>query len=98
MTNSTNILTRLKPEISSRELEVMELVSLGMLSKEISEKLFISPYTVNDHRRNMMRKLNANNVASLIRKGFQLGYLSVETDQEPLMSLSTEPVLISLNA
>jgi two-component system response regulator NreC len=45
----------------------------GFTSTQIGETLFISPRTVDTHRTNIMRKIEVNNVASLIRFAFQNG-------------------------
>jgi hypothetical protein len=44
-------------KLSEREKEILKLVSKGMLSKEISNKLFLSIHTVNKHRQNIMQKI-----------------------------------------
>ncbi len=46
-----------KFELTKRETEVLGLVCEGLSNKEISEKLFISEYTVKDHIKNVMRKM-----------------------------------------
>ena len=48
-------------ELTKRELEILTLVKQGMLSKEISSKLYISLHTVNTHRQRLLEKLGANN-------------------------------------
>lgn len=62
--------------ITTREREVLELASYGLNSKQIAQKVFISPYTVNDHLKNLRAKMDASNVAQLIRKGFEKGLLT----------------------
>lgn len=49
------------PTLSKREKEILLLIKDGFLSKEISDKLFISLHTVNTHRQRILEKLNANN-------------------------------------
>ena len=61
--------------ITKREMEVLRLVSEGMKAHEIAKELFLSPYTVNDHRRNIMEKLDAKNVANMISISFSNGLL-----------------------
>ncbi len=61
--------------ISIREQEVLELTSYEKTSKEIAADLFISPHTVISHRKNLMAKLGAKNMAGLVRRGFELGLL-----------------------
>lgn len=53
--------------LSKRELEILRLIGQGLSSVEIAEQLFLSAHTVDTHRRNIMVKLNMNNVASLVR-------------------------------
>ncbi len=53
--------------ISEREKEVLNLVVAGYSSAKIAKKLFISPRTVDTHRSNIMKKLNVNNTAALVR-------------------------------
>jgi DNA-binding CsgD family transcriptional regulator len=52
--------------LSSREKEVLLLMTDGLTSKEIANKLHISEYTVINHRRNMQEKTNTNNATGLI--------------------------------
>jgi DNA-binding CsgD family transcriptional regulator len=46
-----------------------------MLSKEISDKLFLSIHTVNKHRQNIMQKMNTNNLLQSIDYARKLGLL-----------------------
>lgn len=59
--------------LTRREKEVLILIADGLTNHEIAEKLFISPLTVDSHRKNLITKLGARNTASLIK-------LSVEKD------------------
>lgn len=60
---------------SHREREVLELLSMGMSSKEIADKLFITERTVESHRKNMIEKGNAKNTVELIAYASSLGLL-----------------------
>ena len=53
-------------ELTKRELEILTLVKKGLISKEISDKLFISVHTVNTHRQRLLEKLGANNTIEAI--------------------------------
>jgi DNA-binding NarL/FixJ family response regulator len=53
--------------LTRREKEILELIADGMTNNEIATKLFISPTTVNTHRKNLLLKLNAKNTAELIK-------------------------------
>jgi FixJ family two-component response regulator len=53
--------------LTAREREVMELVSAGHTNREIAEKLYLSVVTIKMHRGQMMRKMQAESVADLVR-------------------------------
>ena len=53
--------------LTERELEIVALIAKGKSNKEIADELFISHRTVDTHRSNLMKKLEINNVAKLIR-------------------------------
>ena len=55
------------PGLSRREKEVLGLIAEGYTNPEIAEKLFISSFTVNSHRKNLIAKLNVKNTASLVK-------------------------------
>lgn len=65
--------------LSIREREVLHLIANEYSTKEIASKLYISVHTAISHRKNMMSKLNVRNTAGLVRKGFEVGILSLET-------------------
>jgi DNA-binding NarL/FixJ family response regulator len=56
----------LHENLSSREMEVMKLVALGMSLKEIAEKLMINVKTVSMHKQKIMAKMNFKNNAELV--------------------------------
>ncbi len=58
-----------KLKLSSRETEILQLLKEGYSNKEISQKLFLSELTVKTHRKNIMAKMDAKNIADLLRKG-----------------------------
>jgi DNA-binding NarL/FixJ family response regulator len=53
--------------LTRREREIIGLIARGQTSKEISDSLFISPKTVETHRKNIMSKLDFHSVAELVR-------------------------------
>ncbi|RZS98631.1 response regulator [Cecembia calidifontis] len=63
------------PVLTRREKEVLDQIAEGMTNQEIAEKLFISATTVDTHRKNLMLKFEAKNVASLIHLAAKAGYL-----------------------
>lgn len=57
--------------ITSREKEILQLISNGYSSKMIATKLNISEETVVSHRKNLLRKFKAKNTAELIKMGME---------------------------
>lgn len=55
------------PVLTAREKEVLELIAEGYTNPQIAEKIFLSPFTVDSHRKNLLAKLGVKNTASLIR-------------------------------
>lgn len=53
-------------QLTIREVEVIRLIALEFLSSEIATKLCVSEFTVDTYRKNITRKLNARNVASIV--------------------------------
>lgn len=60
-------------QLTKREIEILKLIRQGFLSKEIAYKLNLSIYTVNNHRKNILAKLKANNVVEAIIRAESLG-------------------------
>lgn len=59
--------------LSDREIEVLGALAEGLTNKEIGDRLFISPRTVDTHRTNIMKKLAVHNVAALVRVAIAAG-------------------------
>lgn len=55
------------PRLTNREKEILKLLAAGKTSHVIAEELFLSPFTVDTHRKNIMQKFQTKNVAELIR-------------------------------
>ena len=62
-------------ELTKQEYRVLKLLADGLSSKEISDKLFISIYTVETHRRHLLQKFKAANIAQMIKKATKLFWL-----------------------
>lgn len=60
------------PVLTRREKEVLELIADGMTNNEIAAKLFISVTTVDTHRKNLLAKFDAKNIASLVKTAVQM--------------------------
>ncbi len=64
--------------ITDREQEILQLIVDGLTSKQIAEELYISPRTVDTHRANLMKKLELNNIADLVRYAIQNKLVSAD--------------------
>lgn len=65
-------------DLSQRELDVLRLVALGYLNKEVADKLNISLNTVLSHRKNITAKLGIKTVSGLIFYSMTHGYISAD--------------------
>jgi DNA-binding NarL/FixJ family response regulator len=52
--------------LTDRELEVLALFCEGLSPKEIADKIYLSPRTVETHKKNIMQKLDVNSIGKLI--------------------------------
>lgn len=55
------------PRLTSREEEMLRLVAKGLTSRQVAERLVLSPRTVQNHIQNAMSKLQVHNRAGLVR-------------------------------
>jgi two-component system, NarL family, nitrate/nitrite response regulator NarL len=62
-------------ELSEREKEILKLIAQEYTNIEIAKKIFLSPLTVNTHRKNLIRKLGIKNTAGLVRYAVENGLL-----------------------
>jgi len=63
------------PLLSSREMEVLQLVAEGHTNKEMAGRMGISIKTVEKHRHNLMEKLNIHDIAGLTRHAIENGII-----------------------
>jgi two-component system, NarL family, response regulator NreC len=64
--------------LTAKELEVMNLLTQGLSSKEIAQRLGSSPQTVDVHRKNIMNKLNIHTVPELVKWAIRNKLISVD--------------------
>lgn len=60
-------------QLSAREIEILKLIAQGYSSTVIGNKLFLSPQTIDTHRKNILKKLNLHNVQQLTKFAMQHG-------------------------
>ena len=61
--------------LTSRELEVLQLIAEGQPNKQVADELGISIKTIEKHRQNLMQKLNIHDVAGLTRYAIGAGII-----------------------
>jgi DNA-binding NarL/FixJ family response regulator len=64
--------------LTPREQEILRQLAEGLSSKEIAEMLFISPKTVENHRANIMNKLDLHSTIELVRYAARLGLVDMD--------------------
>jgi len=68
--------------LTPREQEIIRLIAEGLSIKEIALRLFISPKTVENHRANIMGKLDLHSTMELVRYAARLGLIDVDLWKE----------------
>jgi DNA-binding NarL/FixJ family response regulator len=64
--------------LTPREQQVLRLIAEGLSTKEIAEKLFISVKTAENHRTNILSKLELHSTFELVRYAAKLGLIDVD--------------------
>lgn len=61
--------------LSQREQQVLNLIAYEHNTKEIADKLLLSPHTITSYRRKLMSKMRVRNIAGMVRVGYEYGLL-----------------------
>lgn len=64
-------------KLTARELEVLQNIARGKSNREIAEALNISPKTIDNHRANLMRKMDTHSTATLLVRAMRDGLLDI---------------------
>lgn len=75
--------------LSDREIQVVELVAMGLANQDIAEKLEISKRTVDNHISNILKKTNTDNRVELVRWAMKWGKVCI--DEVNCCTLPTNP-------
>lgn len=65
-------------KLTSREVEVLQMICREFSTEEIASNLFVSPLTINNHRRSLIAKTGAKNVAGLVMYAVKNGLFVIE--------------------
>ncbi|WP_312823377.1 response regulator transcription factor [Epilithonimonas sp.] len=63
------------PKLTRREKEVLIEAGKGLTTNQIAVKLFISPHTVESHRKNLIEKFQTSNLSSAIKLAIEYGLI-----------------------
>jgi len=66
------------PRLTQREKEILTLISKGLTTNQIAEQLFLSPVTVETHRRNLLTKFKVKNMIELVQLAMKHKLLGLE--------------------
>lgn len=69
--------TKITSEFTEREQEIINLCHSGLQSKEIANRLHISPRTVETHKNNIFKKLGINNTMEMVRYAMEHGIIEM---------------------
>ena len=72
----SDILQNEQPPVTRREKEILTCLKQGLNSQQIAEKLFISPLTVETHRKNLLAKFNVGKTINMLEKAVAMGIIS----------------------
>ena len=64
--------------LTSRELEVLQMVGQGLTNKEVAQRLFISDRTVQAHLSNIFSKLQVTSRTEAVMYGIRKGWITVD--------------------
>ncbi len=67
------------PSLTTREIEILTLITKQYSSQQIADKLFLSLRTIENHRYNLFQKLDVKNAAGLVTKAFELNLLEPDS-------------------
>jgi DNA-binding NarL/FixJ family response regulator len=65
------------PLLTSTELEILKLITLGKTTKEIAEERISSVHTITTHRKNIFRKIGVNNIHEATRYALRAGIIDL---------------------
>lgn len=63
------------PKLTRREKEILAEAAKGLTTNQMAEKLFISPHTVESHRKNLIEKFQTANLSSAIKRAIEYGLI-----------------------
>jgi DNA-binding NarL/FixJ family response regulator len=71
----SNYISSDKKQLTKREKEILKLITEEFTNQQIADKLFLSLRTVENHRNNLLQKLDVKNTAGLVKVAIQEGLI-----------------------
>lgn len=65
----------MRPSLTRREAEVLQLLAAGCRHVQVAERLGVSPHTVSSHAKNIYRKLGVRSAVAAVTLALQLGLI-----------------------
>jgi DNA-binding NarL/FixJ family response regulator len=84
------------PKLSTRETDILFLISKEFSNVKIAELLFLSKNTIDSHRRNLFLKMHVHSSAGLIRRAYELEILPMETPETVKKALEAKKININI--
>lgn len=69
----SNVMGTEKKQLTKREKEILRMITEELTNQQIADKLFLSLRTVENHRNNLLQKLDVKNTAGLVKVAIQEG-------------------------
>jgi DNA-binding NarL/FixJ family response regulator len=69
---------RVRPELSERERQILNMLLAELTTKEIAERLSLSVRTVDTHRENIKKKFNVTSMIALVKAAIKNGYVKIK--------------------
>ncbi len=77
-----SLIEKSMPLLTAREAEVLSLLGNGHSSRQMADRLFVSENTIEFHRKQILRRLGARNIAHAVAIAMQRGLMPTFTDRE----------------
>ena len=71
----SDMLQNEQPPVTRREKEILACLKQGLSTQQIAEKLSISPFTVETHRKNLLAKFNVGKTINMLEKASAMGLI-----------------------
>jgi DNA-binding CsgD family transcriptional regulator len=93
MSYTLNLKPNTTPRLSQREKETLYLIAFEYNNKEIAKILYLSPDTIDSHRKRLMSKLGVCNSAGLISKAYQYNILPMQAPSSEIANINHSHII-----